>query len=35
MTLHTPDYLAQQIQDYIALTDLLGIPRNDKKDELG
>jgi Reverse transcriptase (RNA-dependent DNA polymerase)/RNase H-like domain found in reverse transcriptase len=31
----TPDYLAQQIQDYIVLTDLLGIPRNDKKDELG
>jgi hypothetical protein len=31
----TPDYLAQQVQDYKALTDLLGIPRNDKKDELG
>jgi Reverse transcriptase (RNA-dependent DNA polymerase) len=33
--LATPDYLAQQSQDYRILTDLLGIPRNDKKDELG
>jgi len=33
--LATPDYLAQQAQDYTILTDLLGIPRNDKKDDLG